>query len=198
MPAADILMSKAQIYYAPVGEALPDETSVAYGGSWGGNWTSAGFTSAPVQMEWVEGRVGADIQQALGEIKDWRVDERATLRTMLPELTGAALALLMHGTNADTAAGAGQKGWSRVQAGGQFIVAQKAVGLEGYRPDSAGTLQPIRLFFYKASFMLDRGVSWSKRDVMGLPVMIKTYPDETKAVGVQLMEWHLITAPATS
>jgi hypothetical protein len=198
MAAADILMSKAQVYYAPVGESLPDETSVAYGGSWGGNWTSAGFTSAPVSMEWAEQRVGADIQQALGEIKDWRVGESALLRTMLPELTGAALALLLHGTNSDTAAGASQKAFSRLQAGGQFIVAQKAVGLEGYRPDSAGTLQPIRLFFYKASFMLDRSVQWSKRDVMGLPIIIKTYPDETKTVGVQLMEWHIVTAPATS
>lgn len=197
MAAADILMSKAQIYYAPVGESLPDETSVAYGASWGGNWASAGFSSAPVQMEWVEGRVGADIQQALGEIKDWRVDERITLRTMLPELTGASLALLMHGTNSDTAAGGAQKAYSRIQAGGQFIVAQKAVGLEGYRPDSAGTLQPIRLFFFKASFMLDRGISMSKRDVIGLPIVIKTYPDETKTVGQQLLEMHIVTGPTS-
>lgn len=197
MAAADILMSKAQIYYAPVGEALPDETSVAYGAAWGGNWTSLGFTSAPVTMEWVEQRVGADIQQALGEIKDWRVDERAVLRTMLPELTGASLALLLHGTNTNTVAGAGQKAYSRIQAGGQPIVTQKAVGLEGYRPDSAGTLQPVRLFFFKASFMLDRSVAWSKRDVMGLPIVIRTYPDETKTVGQQLLEWHIVTAPAS-
>ena len=197
MAAADILMSKAQIYYAPVGEALPDETSVAYGAAWGGNWTSLGFTSAPVTMGWVEQRVGADIQQALGEIKDWRVDERAVLRTMLPELTGASLALLLHGTNTNTVAGAGQKAYSRIQAGGQPIVTQKAVGLEGYRPDSAGTLQPVRLFFFKASFMLDRSVAWSKRDVMGLPIVIRTYPDETKTVGQQLLEWHIVTAPAS-
>ncbi len=198
MAVADILMTRTKIYYAPVGESLPDETSVAYGASWGGNWTAlAGLTAAPVSMDWVERRAGANVQEALGEVKDWRVDEAAILRTLLPEFLGASLALLVHGTNTNQNAGVGQKAWSRVQAGGQPIVTQRALGLEGYRPDSAGTLQPVRWFFFLASFMLDRGTQFSKSDVSGLPVMIKTYPDPTKTVGQQLFEVHVITAPAS-
>lgn len=198
MASADILATRAKIWYAPTGESLPDETSVAYDGSWGGNWTSLGFTATPLSMEYFESRTDSDIQQALSPVKDWRVDERITLRTEVNEFVGATLALLVHGSNANTAAGASQKAYSRVLGGGDPIVDQYAVGFEGYRPDSAGTLQPVRWFFYLASFQLDRGTTFSKRDESRLPIMIKTYADTSKAIGAQLFEVHIVTAPATS
>lgn len=197
MAAADILLSGAKLYYAPTGESLPDETSVGYGTAWGGNWTAFGFTSSPLTAEYFESRTPADEQQYLAPIKDWIVEQRMVLRTEVSEYTGDNLALLLTGTNADTAAGASQKGYSRVTFGGDPIVIQKAVGFEGYRPDSAGTLQPVRWFFFVASLMLDRGVVHSKRDKSALPIMVNTYTDTSKAVGQQLGEIHIVTAPAS-
>ena len=39
---ADLIVGPARVFYAPVGEALPDESSIGYGDAWGGNWTEVG------------------------------------------------------------------------------------------------------------------------------------------------------------
>jgi len=49
MPVADILLTPASIWYAPVGEALPAD-NVAYGADWAGNWENLGYTTAPLSM----------------------------------------------------------------------------------------------------------------------------------------------------
>ena len=38
MAVTDILVSPAKIWYSPLATALPDETSVAAGASWGAGW----------------------------------------------------------------------------------------------------------------------------------------------------------------
>mgnify|MGYP001009917533 CR=1 FL=1 len=47
LQVANIILSNALLYAAPLNTALPANT-VAFGGSWGGAWSRIGFTSAPL------------------------------------------------------------------------------------------------------------------------------------------------------
>lgn len=194
----DILTTMGSMWYAPVGTAVPDETSIAYGADWGGAWDQLTVLSAPLTMEYTEVREEADEQDALSPVADWRIDERFLLRSATDRMTGDLLALLTHGSNTDTAAGGSQKAYSRVLGGGEPVVNQYAVGFEGYRPDDTdGTKQPVRYFFYKASFMLDRGFQFSKREKTSIPFSVKVYADSSKSVGQQTFEWHIVTDATT-
>lgn len=198
MAEADILLTGSKVWYGPVGEAFPDETSIAWNAAWGGNWVYAGPLAVPLTLSYSETRTDAEQQDALSSVKDWRTDERHMLRSELREVTGTGLALLMGATNTDTAAGGSQKAYSRIVGGGEAIVTQYAVGFEGWRPDSDGTRQPIRLLYYKSSFMFDRGFTKSKDGApLSLPFMVKTFSDPSKAIGQQLFEWHIVTGPTT-
>ncbi len=197
MAEADILLSGAKGWRAPVGEALPDETSIAWDASWGGNWVEIGPLAIPLTLAYSETRTDAEQQNALSSVTDWRTDERHMLRSEFSEMTGANLALLMGATNADTAAGGSQKAYSRILGGGEAITQKYVVGFEGWRPDTAGTRQPIRLFYYKASFMFDRGLTMSKSERITIPWMLKTFADPTKTIGQQHFEWHIVTGPTT-
>ena len=48
--AANILVSPAQLYVSATGTALPDETTVAAGASWGAGWTDLGYTLTPLAL----------------------------------------------------------------------------------------------------------------------------------------------------
>lgn len=194
---ADILKSGSIGWYAPVGESLPDETTVAYGASWGGNWVELPRLADPLAMEYTEVSVEADEQDALAPVEDYVTEERFRLRSSFNRTTGDLLALLTGATNTDTAAGASQKAYSRILGGGNPFRTKYVVGFEGYRPDTAGTLQPVRFFFYKARFKLEIGLTQSKRDVSKNFFSIMTFADTSKAVGQQHFEWHIVTGPTT-
>ena len=199
MAVADILVSGATMYTAPFGESLPDETSVAFGASWGGNWTDRGELSSPVVWNASFSDVMMDVQGSAAPVKEFIGSENHTITTTLAEFTGANLALGLGGTNTDTAAGASQKGYSRIQGGGNRTITHYAVGFEGYREDSVGALQPIRLFFFNATVKVSGSISFDKNSPLGTPITVKAYADLTNhsTEGQQVFEIHYVTAPTT-
>ena len=47
---ANILKTGAVLWNVPTGETVPDETSVAVGAAWGGNWARVGYTKEPLAL----------------------------------------------------------------------------------------------------------------------------------------------------
>lgn len=194
----DILTAGATLWYAPVGTAFPDETSVAKGADWGGSWDQLTVLSDPLTLEYDETHTEAHEQDTLSAVERWVTAERHTLRTATMRMTGELMALLTRGTNADTSAGASQKAFSRVVGGGNPIITKYAIGFEGYRPDDTdGTLQPVRWFYHKASFHFDRGLMFSKEDKTRIPFVIHTYADPSQSEGEELYAMDIVTDQTT-
>lgn len=194
----DILTAGATMWKAPLGEPFPDETSVPKGADWGGNWDQLTVLSDPLTLEYSEVMTEAHEQDSLSKVEAWITEERHTLRSATMRITGDLLALLMRGTNTDTAAGGSQKAFSQVVGGGNPIITKYAIGFEGYRPDDTdGTLQPVRWFYHKASFHFDRGFTLSKDDKTRIPFVIHTYADTSQSDGEQLFVYDIVTDQTT-
>lgn len=198
--ANDVLVSEGRLLYSPYGTALPDETSVAYDtyASWPSGWTLLGYTTTPITFTYGYDVFNVEVQQSASPIRQSKTTETLTMGTTLAQFDGDILALVLSGTNADVAAGASQKAWSRVLAGGSTLLNEYQFAIESYRPDVNGTKQPIRVFVYKATITASGDIPFDKAATTGIPVTISALADSAKAVGSQLVEIHIVTAPATS
>lgn len=199
MADLDILIGPGKVYYAPLATANPDETSVAYGGTWTG-WTSLGdfLEGSGVTLAIDEEFTKVYTEQSTSPVNAVRTKREPMLRMTLAEHSGANLALLLDGTKTDTAAGAGQKAFSSIPFGVNSTVDFYKWGIEGFRYDSAGTAQPVRYFFHKGYIRLAGDVNFSKADPTGIPVEITILADRSQSAGAELGLWEQVTAPATS
>ncbi len=197
MTKENVILGSGKLWYAPLATANPDETSVAYGAAWT-SWTSLGDTLTPMVLGYSDTRKAVKTQQALGVVKEYRTDVAITLKTTLAELSGANLALVLGGTNTNTAAGASQKGFSQVKAGRDFVVDTYKFGFETLRVDTAGVSQPLRFFFHVGSIMPDGDMSFDKENETGVPVVITVYEDTSQSAGQEFMVVDIVTAAATS
>lgn len=198
MGYADILVSPAVIWHAPVGEALPDETSVAYGAAWGGNWEQFALTKTPVTLNRDVSTFEVMTEQTTGPLRRVITEEKMTIETQLAEFTGDGLALVLGGSNVTTPAGAGQVAFDKVVAGGEWTLPEGAWGIEGKYVDDGGDEFPVRVFFYRATVKLGGELSFQKGDYVGVPIQIEALTDTSKAIGAQMIEIHRVTAAATS
>lgn len=196
--ASDIILSPATIYFAPVGETLPDETTVEYGDAWGGNWAQLGYTLAPLAVGYSREEYEVEVEQITLPIKRIKTKESVTLETTLAEVTAANLQLAIGGTVTTTAAGAGQRAFEELKAGGDTVLDEYAWGIEGLHQDAAGNRFPARLVIYKGTATLNGQLEFSKKKESGLPLQIKALADTGKAVGQQLLSFQRVTAEATS
>lgn len=194
----NVIVGPAKVWYAPVGTALPDETSVAFDASWGGSWTQLGFTKTPISFNYQTTVFEVEVEQVNGAIKQTKTKEVATIETTLAELTGDNLALATDGTLTSTAAGAGQKAYERVVGGGDPTISEYAWGFEGEYVDDAGASFPIRFFLYRGSAIMNGALTFAKADYPGIPLQVKALNDTSKATGAQIFEFHRVTAAATS
>ncbi len=197
MAKEDIILGKGELYYAPVATANPDETTVAFGGTWT-SWTSLGQTLEPLTLTWNEERKSIKTQQTLGKIRQVRTSREPQLKTVLAEHTGAILALVHGGTNTDTAAGASQKGFSQVVIGAETMVSTYKFGFETLRVTSAGVKQPVRYFFHMGSIGPDGDSAFDKENETGIPVIIEVYEDTSQTDGQEFMAIDIVTAPASA
>lgn len=195
---ANIMKSGAIMWYAPEGEAFPDETSIDAGEAWGGNWARVGYTNAPLTFTYEDTRMAIEVQEHLGELDEWRTKISASANTVLAELTADYFALLAGGTPSTTAAGASQKGYEQLNAGGEARVQVYAVGFEGVRYDDNENALPIRVLGGRATFKMDGSNEFSKRTdtYVNLPVMVKFLIDPTNSDA--LFTFQRVTAPASS
>jgi hypothetical protein len=180
-----------------VGTALPDETTVAYGGSWS-SWTDVGTTIEALAISVEVEDVDVEVQQYTAPVRRFRTSEKVAFETVLAEMTGANLALILNGANSDTAAGASQKGYSAITAGGYFEIPEKTWAIEGYRVDTADTEQPVRLQILSGTAKFNGETEFGKANPAGIPLRIDALADTTKAKGAELLRVEIVTAPATS
>lgn len=198
MAVTDILVTPAKIYRAPVGEALPDETTVAYGAAWGGNWTDLGYTLEPVSLSYETETFKLMVEQITSPVRTVRQEENVAIETVLAELTGANLALVLDGTTTTTAAGVNQAGYDRIQAGGSVSLSEYAWGFEGFRLTATNARLPVRVFIYRGSAVLNGQLTFAKSAGVGIPIRIEAMPDTTLTAGQQILEIHNVTAAPTT
>ena len=198
MAVTDILVTPATIYYAPVGEALPDESSIDYGEAWGGNWVNLGFTLEPVALSYETETFELEVEQITLPVRRVRTKETVMIETSLAEMTGANLALVVDGTVTTTAAGVGQVGFDEILAGGSVDLSEYAWGFEGFRVTSANVRLPVRMFLYRGNAVLNGQLTFAKGAGVGIPIQIKALPDTTQDAGEQILVIHNVTAVATT
>lgn len=198
--SSDVLVTAANILYAPLATALPDETTVAWNtfSGWPSGWTHLGYTATPARISYTYDTFELSVEQSTSPIIQRKTNERATISIELSQFDEINLALLTDGTASTVAAGASQKGWSKVVTGGSTNLKEYAFALEGYRPDAAGNAQPIRLFLYRAAIRVNGDIQFAKAAGTTLPAQITGLLDSGKAVGAQLLEVHIVKAAATS
>lgn len=196
----DILVAEANILYAPKGTTLPDETAVAWNtfSGWDNAWKHLGYTAEAARIGYTYDTFELEVEQTTQPVIQRKVSERFTLDFVLAQFDGANLALVTGGAATTTAAGAGQKGYTKVVAGGDTNLNEYLFAIEGYRPDTNGTKQPVRIFIHRATLRLNGNIQFSKNSGTTIPVQITGLADTSKIVGQQLFEAHIVTAPATS
>jgi hypothetical protein len=198
MAVTDILVTPAKIYRAPVSTALPDETTVAYGASWGASWTDLGYTLEPVSLSYESETFKLMVEQLTAPVRSVRQEETVAIETVLAEITGANLNMVMDGTLTTVAAGAAQVAFDTVEAGGSVAISEYAWGFEGYRLGASNVKFPVRVFVYRGVAVLNGQLTFAKSAGVGIPLRIEVLPDTTKAAGKQLLVIHSVTAAATS
>lgn len=197
MAVADILTGPVKVYYAPVGETIPARDTIAYGAAWGGNWVALGYTKEGLACNYETEESEATIQEALAPVKRWRNKETVTLETTLAELTATNLGLLIGQTKTSAAAGAGTVGYEELQAGGSFVIPEKAWGFEGLYIDASGNNLPVRFFLFKGTAKLNGALEFSKEDYPGTPLQVQGLEDPTLTRGQRTFKFQKVTAPAT-
>jgi len=198
---ANVLKTGAVLWVAPSGESKPDETSVVFGASWGGNWARVGYTAAPLTMAYESTEDDGEVEEELAPIKRWRTGENLTLETQLAELTAAYLQLAAANQTAvtSTAAGAGQKAYEETGLGGIEALTEKAWGFEGRYITSGGVDEPVRVFIHKGTAMVNGPLQFSRKtgEKVSIPIQIKALADTTQNAGFKLCTFQRVTAEAT-
>ena len=191
-----IMKSNAVLWFAPVGEAVPDETSVDAGVVWGGNWERLGATKEPLTMLYEDERAYVNVEEYLSPVHRFKTSESLTIETVLAEIDADYLAVMIGGTVAVTAAGGGQKGFDSLPVGNDALLIAYAFGFEGIHVDSAGVELTLRVFVYRATAKVGGELTFSKRedDYTGVPITIEALSDS--ATPGRLLVIEKVTAPS--
>lgn len=198
MPASDILVGAATIWYAPVGEPFPDETTVEYGDVWGGNWASLGYTKDGIKVGYTQETFEVEVDQVTNPLDEIITKEVILFETMLAEFTGANAALAFNGDLTSTPAGSGQRAFEEVKLGGRADTDKYAVGLEGFYKNASNAIFPVRIFIYKGAATVSGQLQFMKNQIAGIPLRIKAYADTSKPAGQQTMVIQRVTGEATT
>jgi len=195
MSTSDIIVSPATIWYAPVGEALPNANSVGAGAAWGGNWLSLGYTLESITLTMETEQFDLTVEQLTVPVRTIRVATDIMLKTKLAEFTGTNLKLATDGTLTTTAPGPAQVGMTTVVVDAtKTDVSLFAFGIEGVRVSDLNARLPVRLFCPRASMTLSGDVEFAKGAGVGIPITIKALADSSTGTALTI---HNVTAPHT-
>lgn len=197
----DVILGPGRLYRAPVAEANPDESTVAYGAAWGGGWVDTGDfpEGSPITIALAEEVYKAYSEQSTVAQAVTRTRREAVVKGALLETSIANWAIALQGTAETTAAaGGGQKGFSEIPFGAQTDVTLYKWGIEALRVDAANANQPIRWFFHKGFFRMTGDVAYAKTKETMLPFEITVIGDSTQTAGEELGILQIVTAAATA
>lgn len=200
MPASNIMIAPANIWYAPLATALPDETSVAYGAAWPAGWVSLGYTLNPVEMSIEIESFELEVEQVANPVLRQKTKETISVETTLAELTAAYLKLGMGSSQSivTVAAGASQHAFETLKMGGEVFMPEYMLGFEGFTLDASNRQLPIRMFLYRANFSLNGKLAFAKKSAAGIPLKVDALADTSKTAGQQVVEFQRVTAWKTS
>ena len=198
--ATNILVSPAQVYISAVGIALPDETTVVAGASWGAGWTDLGYTLTPLAMGVDVETFELEVEQTSNPVAVVQTKQTASFEVTLAELTAANLKYAMSSrtTIVTVAAGANQHGFDTLKVGGDTQIPYYQVGFEGVQFDATGNKLVKRMFIYKALMTMGGKLEFSKKAPAGIPLKVMAMADTSKTAGEQLFEIQFVTAWKTS
>lgn len=198
--ATNIMVSPALVYISATGTALPDETTVAAGASWGAGWTDLGYTLTPVALGVDVETFELEVEQTPNPVAMLQTKQNASFEVTLAELTAANLkyALSSRSTITTTAAAANQHGFDSLKVGGDTQIPYFQVGFEGVQLDASGNKLVKRLFIYKAVLTMGGKLEFSKKAPAGIPLRVTAVADTGKTAGEQLFEIQFVTAWKTS
>ena len=200
MADADILIGPGRLYVAPVAEANPDDSTVAYNAAWGGNWVDLGdiIEGSPIVLAINEEITQVMTEQSTAPKNAVRTSREVTVSATLAEHSVTNMAYVLDGTAATTAAGASQKGYSDIPFGSNSDLDFYKFGIEALRKDSSDNNQPVRWFLHKGYFQLSGDINYAKSDPTGVPITITILADGTQSAGEELGTLQIVTAAATS
>ena len=98
-----IMKSNAVLWYGPIGEAFPDETTVHAGELWGGNWERLGSTKEPLTFLYEDERADVNVEEFLSPVHRFKTSEALSIETVLAEIDADYMALMTEGGVAKTA-----------------------------------------------------------------------------------------------
>ncbi len=194
---ANLLIAYANIWYAPVGEELPDPNTISVGDVWGGDWESVGYTNAPFSMGYTVTTRKYYVEQENLPVAESVEESNADFETQLAEITADNLKLALGGEITTTAAGPSQVGLEELRAGGAAALDEYTWGAEGYR-NINNVLQPVRLQIWRGTAILNGRLTFAKSEMAGIPLRISGLVDTSKPVGQRLIRYQAVTAPATA
>lgn len=85
------------------------------------------------------------VEQLTAPVRSVR-QKTVSIETVLAEITGANLGLVLDGTVTTTTTGAARTGYDAVEAGGSPSISEYAWGFEGYRLGASNVKLPVRVF----------------------------------------------------
>lgn len=201
MADQDILIGPGKLYRAPLDEANPDESTVAFGSAWGGNWTDMGdlIEGSPVTLGMPEEFTKVYTEQSTAPKNAVRTRREVMIKATLAEHSVANMAVILQGTAETTAAaGGGQKGFSEIPFGTESEVDFYKWGIEATRKDANGTQQPVRWFLHKGYIRLSGDTAYAKRTPTGIPVEITILGDGSQSAGEELGILQIVESAATA
>lgn len=194
----NILKSGAVLWRAPLGEPLPDATTVTAGDGWGGNWERVGYTKTPLVSAYEATDFDIEVEEHLAPIDRRKVSHQARFETTLAEVTGDYLQTSAGGSLTTTAAGPAQAGNEALAVADETLITKYVWGFEGVRHNEDADALPIRMFFTRATSRLSGTLEFSKKstDYTGIPLQIKALADPD--LNGQLFSWYRVTALPSS
>lgn len=201
MADQDILIGPGKLYRAPLEEANPDESTVAYGGAWGGNWVDMGdfIEGSPIVLSIAEEFTKVYTERSTAAKNAVRTRRETMVKGTLAEHSVANMATVLQGTAETTvAAGGGQKGYSEIPFGTESDVDFYKWGIEALRKDDDDNNQPVRWFLHKGYIRLAGDINYAKQNPTGIPIELTILGDGSQAAGEELGILQIVTAAATA
>lgn len=183
MPVTDILLGSATVWYAPLGEELPNADVIGYGVAWGGNWTALGYTLTPLSCLLTYEEIEVMVPESAMPVKRKRVNERISLETTMAKLTGDALALVTGGVVSLSQPAGGL--WREELEAGNASPEERTWGFEGRYEADDGSVQPVRFQLYRATSTIGGAITFSKAGAAGIPLRVDGLGDVTRDAGKQ-------------
>lgn len=194
---SNILMGPVVVWYAPVGETLPDADTIGAGVDWAGNWEKFGFTQAPLTCAYTMDTVVARPQESLAPVKRRKSSEDLALETTIHEFAGEYLGLAFNEDLTETPADADSVGLEEIAVGGNPLMDEYAWGFEGTHIDDDGNELPMRFFIYKGTAKINGDLEFSREsEGTGTPFRVEALADWSTAAE-RLFKFERVTAPVT-